>query len=133
MRRHSHQGTVTRGSGSTGLNRALTVLPTLAPVPEHSSRGSYRGIDLGDREVKDMRSRGLWTFMGARTRRSLTFTWTALFVLSLLLQYAAFAAAPAVLAVHDDQFQLDGNAIDDAGSAQPDDWATLTGGGGSAD
>ena len=35
-----------------------------------------------------MGSRGVWTFMSARTRRSLTLTWTALFVLSLLLQYA---------------------------------------------
>ena len=42
-----------------------------------------------------MGSRGLWRFMGARTRRSLTLTWTALFVLSLLLQYFSFAAAHA--------------------------------------
>ena len=41
-----------------------------------------------------MGSRGIWTFMSARTRRSLTLTWTALFVLSLLLQYIDFAAAP---------------------------------------
>jgi uncharacterized repeat protein (TIGR01451 family)/fimbrial isopeptide formation D2 family protein len=73
-----------------------------------------------------MGSRGIWAFMSARTRRSLTLSWTALFVLSLLLQYFSFAAAPSVLAVHDEQFQLDGNAIDDPGSP-PDDWANHPG------
>jgi uncharacterized repeat protein (TIGR01451 family) len=59
--------------------------------------------------------------MGARTRRSLTLTWTALFVLSLLLQYFSFAAARPVLAVHDEAlFELDGNATD-SGSIEPDD------------
>ena len=59
-----------------------------------------------------MGSRGLLAFMGARTRRSLTLTWSALFVMSLLLQYASFAAAPAVLAVHDEGlFELDGDTI----------------------
>ncbi|MFL5725157.1 MAG: isopeptide-forming domain-containing fimbrial protein [Chloroflexota bacterium] len=68
-----------------------------------------------------MGSRGIWTFMSARTRRSLTLTWTALFVLSLLLQYAAFAAAPAALAAHDvGLFELDGNADDQA--APGADW-----------
>ena len=79
-----------------------------------------------------MANRRLWNFMSARTRRSLTLSWVALFVLSLLLQYASFAAAPAVLAVHDEQFQLDGNAIQDP-PPPPDDWATLLAGGGSAD
>ena len=79
-----------------------------------------------------MANRRLWNFMSARTRRSLTLTWVALFVLSLMLQYASFAAAPPVLAVHDEQFQLDGNAIDDVANP-PDDWATLLAGGGSAD
>src|SRR6188474_1940933 len=61
----------------------------------------------------DMGSRGIWTFMSARTRRSLTLTWTALFVLSLLLQYFSFAAAPPALAAHNEGiFELDGNAID---------------------
>jgi uncharacterized repeat protein (TIGR01451 family) len=59
-------------------------------------------------------------------------SWTALFVLSLLLQYFAMAAPGSALAVHDEQFQLDGNAIDNPGTP-PDDWATLVGGGGSAD
>ena len=59
--------------------------------------------------------------MSARSRRSLTLMWVALFVLSLLLQYASFAAAPAVLAVHDEDFQLDGNAVDDVANP-PDDW-----------
>jgi uncharacterized repeat protein (TIGR01451 family)/fimbrial isopeptide formation D2 family protein len=62
-----------------------------------------------------MGSRGIWTFMSARTRRSLTLTWTALFVLSLLLQYMTFAAAPSVLAAHNEGiFELDGNADDQA-------------------
>ena len=72
-----------------------------------------------------MRSRGVWTFMGARTRRSLTLTWTALFVLSLLLQYASFAAAPAVLAVHDEGCSSStATRSNDARFARPDDWAT---------
>ncbi|HEX2753921.1 MAG TPA: hypothetical protein VHM48_00570, partial [Candidatus Limnocylindrales bacterium] len=69
-----------------------------------------------------MASRGLWHFMGARTRRSLALSWSALFVLSLLLQYFTFALAPAALAVHDeDLFELDGNALNDA-AVTGDDW-----------
>jgi uncharacterized repeat protein (TIGR01451 family)/fimbrial isopeptide formation D2 family protein len=79
-----------------------------------------------------MLSRGALGLASPRVRRGLALSWTALFILSLLLQYASFALAPAALAVHDEQFQLDGNAVDDAGSP-PDDWATLVGGGGSAD
>ena len=64
--------------------------------------------------------------MSARTRRSLTLTWTALFVLSLLLQYASFAAAPAVLAVHDEGlFELDGDTVANNASSPigpADDW-----------
>ena len=46
-----------------------------------------------------MASRGLWHFMGARTRRSLALSWSALFVFSLLLQYFTFAlAAPTIAA-----------------------------------
>jgi hypothetical protein len=69
-----------------------------------------------------MGSRGIWTFMSARTRRSLTLTWTALFVLSLLLQYMTFAAAPPALAAHGNPpglFELDGNA-DDSGALGAD-------------
>ena len=68
-----------------------------------------------------MASRGIWHFMSARTRRSLTLTWTALFVLSLLLQYFSFAAAPPALAAHETGlFELDGDAT---ASADPgDDW-----------
>jgi uncharacterized repeat protein (TIGR01451 family)/fimbrial isopeptide formation D2 family protein len=56
----------------------------------------------------------------------LTLSWTALFVLSLLLQYFSFAAAPSVLAVHDEGlFELDGNTV--ANNASPpigpaEDW-----------
>jgi hypothetical protein len=46
--------------------------------------------------------------------------------LSLLLQYFSFALAPAALAVHDEQFQLDGNTADDPGTP-PDDWANHPG------
>jgi uncharacterized repeat protein (TIGR01451 family) len=50
--------------------------------------------------------------MSARTRRSLALSWSALFVLSLLLQYFSFALAPAALAVHDEGlFELDGDTI----------------------
>ena len=74
-----------------------------------------------------MRSRGVWTFMSARTRRSLTLSWTALFVLSLLLQYFSFAAAPSALAVHDEGlFELDGNVANDPAVAG-DDWASHPG------
>jgi hypothetical protein len=60
--------------------------------------------------------------MGARTRRSLTLTWTALFVLSLLLQYFSFATAAPALAVHDEGlFELDGNTANDGGTPG-DDW-----------
>ena len=73
-----------------------------------------------------MSSRGLWRFMGARTRRGLALSWSALFVLSLLLQYFSFALAPAALAVHDEGlFELDGDTI--ANNAAPpigpaEDW-----------
>jgi len=59
-----------------------------------------------------MASRGLWHVMSARKRRSLALSWSALFVLSLLMQYFSFAiATPSVLAVHNDGlFELDRNA-----------------------
>jgi uncharacterized repeat protein (TIGR01451 family) len=53
--------------------------------------------------------------MSSRTKRSLALTWTALFVLSLLLQYFSFAVAQPALAAHDvGLFELDGNAVDEA-------------------
>ena len=68
-----------------------------------------------------MGSRGIWTLMSARTKRSLTLSWTALFVLSLLLQYFSFATAAPALAAHDTGlFELDGNATDSA--APGADW-----------
>jgi uncharacterized repeat protein (TIGR01451 family) len=55
----------------------------------------------------------------------LTLTWTALFVLSLLLQYFSFATASAVLAVHDEGlFELDGNANDSNAVEPDDDWSS---------
>jgi uncharacterized repeat protein (TIGR01451 family) len=79
-----------------------------------------------------MGSRGIWHFMSARTRRSLTLTWTALFVLSLLLQYFSFAVASPALAVHDEGlFELDGNTANDAAVAG-DDWDSHPGATGNA-
>src|SRR4051812_15426750 len=69
-----------------------------------------------------MATRGLWHFMGARTRRGMALSWSALFVMSLLLQYATFALAPAALAVHDEGlFELDGNTAN-SGAVAGDDW-----------
>jgi uncharacterized repeat protein (TIGR01451 family) len=69
-----------------------------------------------------MKSRGLWRVMGARTKRSLALSWSALFVLSLLLQYFTFAFASPALAVHDEGlFELDGNTANNAAVAG-DDW-----------
>ncbi|HEV8546055.1 MAG TPA: DUF11 domain-containing protein, partial [Candidatus Limnocylindrales bacterium] len=71
-----------------------------------------------------MTSRGVWHFMSSRTKRSLALTWTALFVLSLLLQYFSFAIAQPVLAAHDEGlFELDGNAV--ASAAPGDDWSNV--------
>jgi hypothetical protein len=73
-----------------------------------------------------MASRGLWHFMSARTRRSLALSWSALFVLSLLLQYFSFALASPALAVHDEGlFELDGDTIANNAAAPigpADDW-----------
>ena len=60
-----------------------------------------------------MSSRGLWHVMSARKRRGLALSWSALFVLSLLMQYFSFAVASPTLAAHNTGlFELDGNAID---------------------
>jgi uncharacterized repeat protein (TIGR01451 family) len=66
-------------------------------------------------------SRGLWFAMNARTRKSLTLLWTALFVFSLALQSVALATPAPTLAVHSDGlFEMDGNAVDQP--AAGDDW-----------
>ena len=66
-------------------------------------------------------SRGLWFAMNARTRRSLTLVWTALFLFSLALQSVQLASPTAALAVHDEGlFELDGNVENQA--AAGDDW-----------
>jgi len=70
--------------------------------------------------------------MGVRTRRSLALSWSALFVLSLLLQYFSFALASPALAVHDEGlFELDGNAVNQA--AAGNDWDQVHAGTSSAD
>lgn len=59
--------------------------------------------------------------MSARTRRSLTLLWTALFVCSLVLQSVQLASPVAALASPTDGvFQLDSNAVDDGAG---EDWA----------
>src|SRR4051794_39801876 len=78
-----------------------------------------------------MASRGIWWYMSARTRKSLTLFWTALFVCSLLMQYMSFASATPVKAVHDEGlFELDGNATNDA-AVLGDDWNSHPGATGS--
>jgi uncharacterized repeat protein (TIGR01451 family) len=68
-----------------------------------------------------MLSRGAFRLASSRTRRGIALSWSVLFILSLLLQYATFALAPAALAVHDEGlFELDGNAVSDA--APGEDW-----------
>ena len=72
-------------------------------------------------------SRGLWFAMNARTRRSLTLLWTALFLFSLVLQSVQLATPGAVLAVHDEGlFELDGNV--ETSAAAGDDWNGVFGG-----
>ena len=51
-----------------------------------------------------MTDRDLWHFLSERTKRGLTLTWVALFVLSLLMQTMSLAAAEPVLAVDEEQF-----------------------------
>ena len=66
-------------------------------------------------------SRGLWFAVSARTRRSLTALWVALFLCSLALQYAQLAAPQSVFATPPGGgvFQLEGDAVT-AGAG--DDW-----------
>lgn len=69
-----------------------------------------------------MISWGAFGLASRRTRRRLALLWSALFGLSILLQYAAFVMAPAALAVHGDNlFELDGNAVSSS-SVPGDDW-----------
>src|SRR5215210_4459252 len=69
-----------------------------------------------------MLSRGALGLASPRVRRGLALSWSALFILSLLLQYFTFALAPAALAVHDEGlFELDGNTANDA-AVTGDDW-----------
>ena len=82
-----------------------------------------------------MASRGIWRIMSARARRGLALSWTALFVLSLLLQYFTFATASSALAANTTGnkllggFEIDGDFP--SGSMSPtggDDWSQGTGG-----
>ncbi len=76
-----------------------------------------------------MASRGMWHFMSARTRRGLALSWSALFVLSLLLQYLTFAAAPSALAANATGnqrlggFEVDGDLYSGTMTPKGDDWA----------
>src|SRR5436305_948539 len=64
---------------------------------------------------------GALGLLSPRVRRGVALSWSALFVLSLLLQYFSFALASPVVAVHDEGlFELDGNAASTA--APGDDW-----------
>ena len=68
-----------------------------------------------------MTSWGALGLLSPRVRRGVALSWSALFVLSLLLQYFSFALASPVVAVHDEGlFELDGNAASTA--APGDDW-----------
>jgi uncharacterized repeat protein (TIGR01451 family) len=70
-------------------------------------------------------SRGLWFAMSARTRRSLTLLWTALFVCSLALQYVQLATPTTVLAADGlkaqtvQGFEVDGNLRSGDASTNP--------------
>jgi uncharacterized repeat protein (TIGR01451 family) len=76
-----------------------------------------------------MASRGLWHFMSARSRRGLALSWSALFVLSLLLQYFSFAVASPVTAANATGnkllggFEVDGDLFSGTMSPSGDDWA----------
>src|SRR3954451_4646613 len=105
-----------------------------------SSRGSvganerrYRSSDGHDHRKDDsMTSRAALGLVSPKTRKRVALSWSVLFILSVLLQYAAFVAAPAALAVHNDGlFELDGNAT--AGAAAGDDWNQVHAGTSSAD
>jgi len=66
-----------------------------------------------------MLSRGALGLASSRTRRGFALSWSVLFILSLLLQYATFTLAPAALAVHNDGlFELYKNAT----TATTHDW-----------
>jgi uncharacterized repeat protein (TIGR01451 family) len=79
-----------------------------------------------------MMSRGALGYVSPRTRRGIALSWAVLFILSLLLQYATFALAPAALAVHDEGlFELDGNTVN-SGSVAGDDWDSHQGATGGA-
>ncbi len=82
-----------------------------------------------------MFSGGLRLRRSAQTRRSVVFTWTALFVLSLGLQYAVFAAPPATTANSTGNrllggVEIDGNLLSGNMSPSGDDWAKGTTGNG---
>jgi hypothetical protein len=64
--------------------------------------------------------------MNARTRKSLTLLWTALFLFSLALQSVQLASpAPVSATPSGSAFQLEGNAVDNGAG---DDWANINSG-----
>ena len=64
-------------------------------APCQGAASTCRGS--GDQKGNQPMSRGLWFSMNARTRRSLTLLWTALFLFSLALQSVTLATPAAVL------------------------------------
>ncbi|HEU4672122.1 MAG TPA: SpaA isopeptide-forming pilin-related protein, partial [Candidatus Limnocylindrales bacterium] len=71
-----------------------------------------------------MVSRGIWRFSSARTRRGLTLLWVALFVCSLLLQYASIGvptalAASGLKASTVQGFEIDGDLVSGDGASNP--------------
>src|SRR4051794_29571651 len=119
-----------RVTGPTpAIERDLNGFGDHRPVGATGLTGIHTGAQ---REVTSMLSRGALRLVSSRTRRGIALSWSVLFILSLLLQYATFALAPAALAVHDDGlFELDGNAVNQV--AAGDDWDKVFDGSSSAE
>src|SRR5687767_4062204 len=114
-----------RGNGPQPSSAPLAPQPPRTPCQGVASGGSSTidgsaRISVGGPGGNVPMSRGLWFAMNARTRRSLTLLWTALFLFSLALQSVQLATpAPALAAHNEGIFELDGDA-DDSGAAGAD-------------
>ncbi len=101
-----------------------------------------------------MSSRGIWLYMSARTRKRVTLLWVALFVFSLLLQYASLSSPASTLAASGlkagtvQGFEVDGDLTSGDAASNPgaipaglidgsftngDDWLTGASGNGVVD